>query len=202
MDLTRGYYRVEKMTAPAFRLEYIYTYTTQSNAMRSFLIQTAAYRAMCEQQSESDYLISDTIREVLMKNNEMAVDFSEAVVGLAKNNLADPRHGSSCLWHSHEHTPSCIPVPAEAWQSDGAADDMPLSGDAATVSFLFAYAEIIGRVTLIICRTLQKLPSHCKWSKRSQSNRPSRWKSSSPFSSLPSQRNPSRPLSILQSQPP
>ncbi|SMR41642.1 unnamed protein product [Zymoseptoria tritici ST99CH_1A5] len=132
MDLTRAYYRAEKMTAPAFRLEYIYAYTTQANAMRSFLIQTAAYRAMCEQQTESDYLISDSIREVLLQNNEMAVDFAEAVVGLAKNDLADPRRGSSCAWHSHEHTPACIPAPAEAWQSDGAADDVSVGGDAAT----------------------------------------------------------------------
>jgi hypothetical protein len=134
MDLTRDYYRVEKMTAPAFRLEYIYTYTHHPNAMRSFLIQTAAYRALCEQQTESDGLISDSIRDVLSKNNEMALDFAEAAIGLAKNNLADPRRGPACEWHSHEHSPVCVPVLAEAWQSDGASDDLPTCGDAATVS--------------------------------------------------------------------
>lgn len=96
MNLTRHYYHGEKMTAPAFRLEYIYTYTHEPNLMRSFLIQTAAYRALCEQTSVPGAYISDSIRGVLAKNNEMAMDFGEATVQLHKSGLQDPRTGVDC----------------------------------------------------------------------------------------------------------
>lgn len=96
MDVTRTYYRAEKMTAPAFRLEYIYTTTQEPNMMRVFLLQTAAYRILCEQPDDSGRLISDSIRSVLLKNNEMAVDFAEAAIALSKQDLADPRQGSDC----------------------------------------------------------------------------------------------------------
>ncbi|CZT17481.1 uncharacterized protein RCC_03315 [Ramularia collo-cygni] len=97
MDLIRNYYRAERMTAPAFRLEYIYTATHEPNAMKLFLLQSAAYRILCEQPDDSGHLISDSIRGTLSKNNEMAVDFAEAVIELSRNGLADPRHGSDCV---------------------------------------------------------------------------------------------------------
>lgn len=124
MDLTRIYYASEKLTAPAFRLDYIYTAIHEPNAMRKFLVQTAAYRILCEQPDEDDSgpLISDSIRGALMKNNEMAVDFAEAAIELSKSDLADPRHGDDCAWHVHEKTAKCPPYVAEAWQSDGAEE--------------------------------------------------------------------------------
>lgn len=96
MDLTRTYYRTDKLTAPAFRLEYIYNAIPEPNAMRVFLIQTAAFRALCEQPDEEGRVLSDSIRSALVKNNEMAVEFAEAVIELSKNDTADPRHGSDC----------------------------------------------------------------------------------------------------------
>lgn len=96
MDLTRTYYRTEDMTAPAFRLEYIYSVTHEPNALRAFLLQTAAFRALCEKPDDSGRLISDSVRGVLSKNNEMAVDFAEALIEESKNDLADPRHGPNC----------------------------------------------------------------------------------------------------------
>lgn len=122
MDLTRTYYRTEKMTAPAFRLDYIYSATQEPNAMRVFLLQTAAFRALCEQPDDSGRLISDSIRGVLAKNSDMAIEFAEALIELSKNDLADPRHGPDCAWHAHDKTAKCDPVPAEAWQGDGTLD--------------------------------------------------------------------------------
>lgn len=123
MDLTRTYYRSEKLTAPAFRLEHIYTATHEPNYMRTFLVQTAAFRIMCEQPEDEEKLISDSMRGVLAKNNEMAVDFAEAALELSKKG-ADPRRGSDCDWHVHEKTPKCETIPGEAWQSDGAVEDL------------------------------------------------------------------------------
>lgn len=96
MDVTRHYYHGEKMTAPAFRLEYIYTYTHEPNLMRNFLISTAAYRALCEQASVPGVFISDSIRGVLAKNSDMSMDFADSVVRLHKAGLPDSRAGPDC----------------------------------------------------------------------------------------------------------
>lgn len=84
------------MTAPAFRLEYIYTYTNTPNLMRAFLVSTAAYRALCEQASTPGVYLSDSIRGVLAKDNTLAVDFAETTIQLQKSHLQDPRHGFDC----------------------------------------------------------------------------------------------------------
>jgi hypothetical protein len=96
MDQIRYYYRSEKLTAPAFRLEYIYTYTNEPNLMRSFLIDTTAFRSMCEQPSSPGVYMSNSIRDVLTKDSTMAIDFAEALVGLHKSGMHDPRHGVDC----------------------------------------------------------------------------------------------------------
>lgn len=96
MDLTRHYYHNEKMTAPAFRLEYIYTYTHEPNLMRNFLISTAAYRCLVEATSVPGVYVSDSIRGVLAKNNEMTIDFAESSIQLHKTGLPDPRAGDDC----------------------------------------------------------------------------------------------------------
>lgn len=48
LDLIRHYYASQNMTAPAYRLEYIYQMTHGDNAMRRFMINTAAFRALEE----------------------------------------------------------------------------------------------------------------------------------------------------------
>ena len=96
MDLVRHYYAIESMTAPAFRLEYIYTYTHEPNTMRSFLISTTAFRALCETPQVAGVFISDSVRTVLAQNSEIALDFVEALVTLSKNGLPDARRGADC----------------------------------------------------------------------------------------------------------
>lgn len=116
-DSIRHYYFLEKMTASPLRLEYIYTYTAEPNLMRKFLVETAAYRTLCE----PDAPLSGSLRGVLEKNSEMAMDFIEAVVTLHHNGLQDVRkEGNDCAWHVHAHSPPCAKVPGEAWQADGA----------------------------------------------------------------------------------
>ena len=46
IDLVRHYYHSEKMTSPAFRLEYIYSNTKGLCKMREFLVTTAAYLSL------------------------------------------------------------------------------------------------------------------------------------------------------------
>jgi hypothetical protein len=47
-DLVRFYYRAANMTAPPYRLEYVYRQTPDPNRMRRFLVSTVAYRLICE----------------------------------------------------------------------------------------------------------------------------------------------------------
>ena len=106
MDLVRYYYSDQNMTAPAYRLEYIYTYTHQANAMRTFLVSTAAFRALEEAPrnevtAENPMLtpgayLSGSIKDVLAKNPEMAVDFIEEVIKIHRDGELDARHGPDC----------------------------------------------------------------------------------------------------------
>lgn len=105
MDLLRGYYHRENMTAPAFRLEYIYANTDGPNPMREFLVTTAAYRAMVEKPEG----ISESVKGVLRGGGEAAVDFVLALVTLHNNDRVDVRKGDECKWHEHEMTAKCKP---------------------------------------------------------------------------------------------
>ena len=106
MDLVRHYYREQNLTAPGYRLEYIYTYTHSSNYMRTFLVSTAAFRALEEQsklelasalpQMHQASHLSASIREVLAKNPAMAVDFVEELITLHRNGDHDARFGPNC----------------------------------------------------------------------------------------------------------
>ena len=111
MDLVRHYYAEQNMTAPAYRLEYVYTYTPGPNHMRTFLISTAAFRAL-EESPNPDLAaanpmlhktfyapgsnISDSIKGVLAKHPDMAIDFIDELVKLHRNGEHDARHGRDC----------------------------------------------------------------------------------------------------------
>ncbi|EME46570.1 hypothetical protein DOTSEDRAFT_70548 [Dothistroma septosporum NZE10] len=96
VDLMRSYYRHENMTAPAYRMEYTYTYTKGPNQMRRFLVASAAYRALCEAPTQPEAHLSDSMRALMMAQPELAADFAEALIALHKSNLADPRKGPAC----------------------------------------------------------------------------------------------------------
>ncbi|TKA73964.1 hypothetical protein B0A49_02900 [Cryomyces minteri] len=103
MDLVRSYYRASNMTAPAYRLEYIYTSTRSACPMRTFLATTAAYRVLCEPASTKTAAagMSDSVKGVLAKGGELAVDFAAALARLHGNGLVDVRRGADCEWHVH-----------------------------------------------------------------------------------------------------
>ncbi|KAK0615443.1 hypothetical protein DIS24_g11801 [Lasiodiplodia hormozganensis] len=112
MDQARAYYRRSSMTAPAYRLEYVYGGTAGPNHMRRFLVSTAAYRYLCEREPT----LSESMRGVIAKGGELAVDFAEALARLHQNELADVRKGPDCAFHEHFETPACktrIPEPYE-----------------------------------------------------------------------------------------
>lgn len=121
VNLVRWYYREESMTAPAFRVEYMYNNTKEDNYMRRFLVNTAAYRALCgdENAENTGKGITESMMNLLRKGGDVASDYAEALVYLHKNHLADPRVGDDCHWHEHETTPQCAPAPApEPWEAD------------------------------------------------------------------------------------
>lgn len=150
------------MTAPAYRLEYIYTYTHSPNKMRSFLLSTAAFRAL-EDSHAGDHLhragstlqktynnpsnggfVSDSVKAALARNPEMAIDFVEAVVRLHRCGEHDARKGIDCDWHVHEQTAKCPPQTLEPWQSDGAADEKKTA-----VSPLLSHSLAVHAVTTL-----------------------------------------------------
>ena len=90
MDLIRYYYRSAEMTAPPYRLDYIYDHTHSANLMRAFLVSTAAYRVLCED------AISDVMLDVVRKGGDRAVDFTEQLVKLHADGLVDARRGDDC----------------------------------------------------------------------------------------------------------
>ena len=73
--------------------------------MREFLISTAAYRAFAD--AESGKSLSESMRQVLRKESDIAPDFAQAILTLIKNDRADARKGDPCRWHEHEMTPKC-----------------------------------------------------------------------------------------------
>lgn len=111
MDMVRSYYRTANMTAPAYRLQYVYEHTDKPNAMRRFLINTAAYRALCEGG------ISGSIRDCLFKGGELSLDFMKALIDCHKSGMVDCRRGLDCLWHEHNESKRCKKMDVEPWQS-------------------------------------------------------------------------------------
>lgn len=114
MDHVRAYYRAHGMTAPAYRLEYVFgrTAPARPNQLRRFLVYTAAYRYLCEREPK----LSDAMRGVLGKGGDLAVEFAEALAVLHQNELVDVRRGPDCAFHEHVETPVCKPRAAEAYE--------------------------------------------------------------------------------------
>lgn len=108
MDLIRAYYRRESMTAPAFRIEYVYANTDGPCPMRDFLVMTAAYRALSDGESSG---ISDSVKGVLKGGGDFASDFADALVKTVRYDRMDVRKGDNCKWHEHEVTEKCPQAP-------------------------------------------------------------------------------------------
>ena len=107
MDLCRAYYRLHSMTAPAYRIEYIYTYTKVPNHMRNFLITTAAYRCLCDAPIAPGIHVSDSLKTVLAKGGDVSTDFAEALIKLSKNGIVDVRRSGDCTFHEHSDGKVC-----------------------------------------------------------------------------------------------
>lgn len=112
MDQVRAYYRKANMTAPAYRLDYVYENTSGPNHMRRFLVNTAAYRYLCEREPK----LSDSMASVMTKGGDVAVDFAEALAALHQNELVDVRRGPDCAFHDHYDTPQCKMRIPEAYE--------------------------------------------------------------------------------------
>lgn len=118
MDLVRAYYRMHSMTAPAYRIEYIYSYTSVPNHMRNFLITTAAYRCLCEAPIAPGVHVSDSLKALLSKGGDVPVDFSEAVIKLSKNGIVDVRRNSNCTFHEHSDGRFCETATLEPYMME------------------------------------------------------------------------------------
>ncbi|GAB7341335.1 hypothetical protein MBLNU457_7601t1 [Dothideomycetes sp. NU457] len=115
MDLCRTYYRIHSMTAPAYRIEYIYAFTTGPNHMRNFLVTTAAFRCICDAPPSPNEYLSGSMKDLVVKGGEIGNDFATALIKLSKNGIVDARRGPDCVWHEHSDGKFCANQPAEAW---------------------------------------------------------------------------------------
>lgn len=115
MDLCRAYYRHNNMTAPAYRIEYIYAYTDVPSHMRNFLITTAAYRCLCDTPHAPGVHLSDSMKGILAQGGDMAIDFSHALIKLSRNGIVDVRRGPDCTFHEHSDGKLCDKVLMEPY---------------------------------------------------------------------------------------
>jgi len=112
MDTIRNYYSKLSLTSPPYRLEYIYSNTISSDLMRDFLISTAAWRAINEPP------LSDSMKALLAKGGELALNFTEALLKHAQDPYLDVRKLDACDYHVHTATPPCDRIA----QVDGPGD--------------------------------------------------------------------------------
>ncbi|KAI9653914.1 MAG: hypothetical protein M1831_005599 [Alyxoria varia] len=126
IDLVRAYYRGQNMTAPAFRIEYVYSHVDgrQGIKLRKFLVGTAVYRAIVEAAgSAKTWTLNDPMRKVVAGGGDLAADFAEAAVKLAggEEGPVDVRRfgeDDCTVWHEHERTRVCKKGPAsEPWEA-------------------------------------------------------------------------------------
>jgi len=119
MDLIRNYYIKLGLTSPPYRLEYVYAHTIGPDLMRDFLISSAAWRAVNEPP------LSDSMKEVIFKGSDLAVDFAEALVKHARDPYLDVRQLKKCEYHVHTVTPPCDPNERQQpiVQVDGPGDE-------------------------------------------------------------------------------
>ncbi|KAB8342947.1 hypothetical protein FH972_022543 [Carpinus fangiana] len=108
MDLIRAYYRREDMSAPGWRLDYIYANTDGPNLMRAFLVYTAVARAIRQTSSGQATGISNSIQKCLKAGGDLAADYAAALVTLAVQPGMDVRIGNSCNWHEHQASRECL----------------------------------------------------------------------------------------------
>jgi hypothetical protein len=107
LDHVRAYYRSANMTAPPYRLEYIYSATQGPNKMKAFLVATAAFRVSCEG------ALSEIMKDVVAKGGDLAVDLVGALALIVKGE-GDVRRGGDCAWHEHADTRICKRQVSEA----------------------------------------------------------------------------------------
>ena len=118
MDLCRAYYRHSSMTAPAYRIEYIYAYTSVPNHMRNFLLTTAAYRCLCDAPIAPGIHLSDSMRGLVAKGGDVSVDFTESLIKLSKNGIVDVRRGADCTFHEHSDGKFCETAVVEPYMTE------------------------------------------------------------------------------------
>lgn len=112
MDLVRYYYRSSNMTAPPYRLEYVYERTKGPNKMRAFLVSTATYRMLCEG------AVSEAMKGVVGRGGDLVADLCECLVKMNGDGLVDARRGGDCAWHEHNETAACKKPAKEAYEAD------------------------------------------------------------------------------------
>ena len=90
--------------------------TKTPNLMRNFLVQTAAYRALCESPPAKGVYLSESIKGVVRKSADLAIDFPEALIKLSRNDVTDPRKGDTCTWHEHSDGKVCKAMSTEPYE--------------------------------------------------------------------------------------
>lgn len=116
--MVRKYYRINNMTAPAARIEFMYANTKSPNFMRALMVYTAAWRALYEAPIAKGVYLSDSMQNVVSSGGVQAVDFAEALVRLSRADAGDPRKGANCAWHEHHDGKYCPFIPGEPYQQD------------------------------------------------------------------------------------
>jgi hypothetical protein len=101
MDLVRHYYRTANITAPPYRLDFVYENTRGPCAMRRFLIDTAAYRVLVEGR------LSEVMRQMVRAGGDVSEDLLSEVLRYHVEGLVDVRQGPDCAWHDHKETVAC-----------------------------------------------------------------------------------------------
>lgn len=117
IDLVRSYYHINNMTAPTFRIEYMYAATKSPNYMRKFLAETAAFRALCGEAAAKGVYLSDSMKDLLQKGGDFPTDFAQSLIKLAKEDFPDPRKGSKCDWHEHADGLRCAKDDVEPYMT-------------------------------------------------------------------------------------
>jgi hypothetical protein len=100
-DLVRTYYREKNMTAPPFRLNYIYEHTPEPCAMRRFLVATAAYRVLHQGG------LSNVMKDLIEAGGQLAVDLTDQMARMHRDRVPDPRVGLNCAYHDHDMQGGC-----------------------------------------------------------------------------------------------
>lgn len=81
------------MTAPPFRLVFIYQNTDDDCAMRQFMVSTAAFRVLRQGS------LSGVMKDLVGSGGQLAIDLAEALANMHRDGLPDPRRGPDTLWH-------------------------------------------------------------------------------------------------------